>query len=138
MVDTLEVRLSDPTADDDRLDGLAIDLREELLSLDVVDDVSRTTDGAAPAGSRAIEVAALGALVISLGQSSDAIGKVLAAIRSWLKRDPMDDRTVKLTLGDRTIELSNATDEQQARLVEAFLRGDPAGDRAYRESPPGE
>lgn len=43
------------------------------------------------------------------------------AVRTWLQRG-QGGTSVKLTIGDRTLELSHATTEQQERLVEEFLR----------------
>jgi hypothetical protein len=55
-------------------------------------------------------------------QSSELLIRVVGAVREWLKRDPEPARTVKLTIGDRTIELSAASSEQQDRLITEFVR----------------
>ena len=126
MPEALAIQLSEPGADSERLDELTSRLRDELLNLDV-ENVERISDGEPPAGTRAFEVEAIGALLVTLQQSAPAIQGVINAIREWLKRDPEPARTVKITLGDRTIELSAASGAQQDALVAEFLRSGVAG-----------
>ena len=118
---SLDVQLIDPSADEDRVDALASQLRRELLEMDI-EDVRRRSAGAAPEGTRALELAAVGALIVTMQQSSELLIRVVGAVREWLKRDPEPARTVKLTIGDRTIELSAASSEQQDRLISEFVR----------------
>jgi hypothetical protein len=118
---SLDVQLVDPSADEERVDALASQLRRELLEMDV-EDVRRRSAGAAPDGTRALELAAVGALIVTMQQSSELLIRVVGAVREWLKRDPEPARTVKLTIGDRTIELSAASSEQQDRLITEFVR----------------
>ena len=49
-------------------------------------------------------------------------------MRGWLQRGKTSGTSVKLTIGDRTLELSRATTQQQERLVEEFLRSQPTSD----------
>jgi hypothetical protein len=115
------IQVTEPDADDRRVDALATQLRRELLELDV-DEVAKPSAGDAPPGTRAIELAAVGALIVTMQQSADLLVGVVSAIREWLKRDPAALRTVKVTVGDRTIELTAASAEQQERLVAEFVR----------------
>ena len=121
MSEALAIELSEAGADSARLDELTTRLRSELLALDV-DDVQRVSAGSAPKGSRAIDVAAIGAMVVTMQQSGALVAKVVNTIREWLKRDPEPTRAVKITLGDQTIELSAASSDQQDRLVAEFIR----------------
>ncbi len=125
MDEQLVVRIEEDGADDDRLDSLATTLRAELLELDV-DDVRRPSGGAAPEGSRALELAAIGALLVTLKGSTEVISSVVSAIRGWLSRGS-SARSVEVTIGDRTLKLTAATPEQQDRVVEEFLRTATAG-----------
>jgi Effector Associated Constant Component 1 len=126
MDDTLAIELSEMGADPARLEGLTTRLRSELLDLDV-NDVERVSAGDAPDGSRAIELAAVGALIVTMEQSGALVAKVVSTIREWLRRDPEPTRAVKITLGDRTIELTAASSDQQDRLVEEFVRAAGSG-----------
>jgi Flp pilus assembly CpaE family ATPase len=126
MASALAIQLAESGADPERLDELTLMLRDELLNLDV-DDVEQVRDGEAPSGTRGLELAALGALLVTLNQSTDVVAHVVNTIREWLKRDPEPTRTVRVTLGDRTIELSAASNEQQDRLVAEFVRASGGG-----------
>ena len=126
MASALAIQLAESGADPERLDELTLMLRDELLNLDV-DDVEQVRDGEAPSGTRGLELAALGALLVTLNQSTDLVAHVVNTVREWLKRDPEPTRTVRLTLGDRTIELSAASSDQQDRLVAEFVRASSGG-----------
>lgn len=116
---TLQLRVDvalDDEADASELDDAARGLREELLDLDV-EDVRPLTDGPPPEGARAIEVAIFGSLIVHAAQ--EVISAIVRRTESWAGR--RSSRTVKLTLGDDTLELSGASGEDQQRLIEAFL-----------------
>ena len=126
MADALALELSEAGADPARLEELTTRLRSELLDLDV-NDVERVSAGNAPEGSKAIELAAVGALIVTMEQSGPLLAKVVSNIREWLKRDPEPTRAVKITLGDQTIELTAASSDQQDRLVAEFIRAAGSG-----------
>ena len=112
----LEVAL-ERDADAAELEGATLDLRDELLGLDV-DDVGRVASGeAAPPGARGGEVAVLAGLAVQVGRAS--LGAVVTAIQQWVAR--RNDRAVKLTLDGDTIELTNVAREDQRRLIETFV-----------------
>jgi hypothetical protein len=125
MDQELVLKIDEDGADEERLDSLATTLRSELLELDV-DDVRRPSAGEAPEGSRALELAAIGALLVSLTGSTEAISSVVNTIRGWLSRGS-SGRSVEVTIGDRTLKLTAATDEQQDAVVQEFLRSAAAG-----------
>jgi hypothetical protein len=120
MAQELTLLLAEDGADAERLDTLTRHLRRELDELDV-ERVAPLSSGEAPEGSRAIEVAAVGALLVTLGNSAQALGKVVGAIRDWLGRTPGPVRTVRLELGGDVLELSQASAAEQDRLVELFV-----------------
>lgn len=121
MASALAIELSEADSDPGRLDELTTRLRDELLELDV-DDVERVRVGEAPDGSRAFELEAIGALLVTMQQSGALVAKVVNTVREWLKRDPEPTRKVTMTLGDRTIELTAASSDQQDQLVAEFIR----------------
>jgi hypothetical protein len=135
MVSELTLLLSEDGADAERLDTLTRVLRRELDQLDV-ERVTPVTVGEAPEGSRAIEVAAVGALLVTLGTSAQALGKVVGAIRDWLGRTPGPVRTVRLELGGDVLELSQASAAEQDRLVELFVsrHGGPSGEASWPDA----
>ena len=122
----VSLQLTDRSADDQELDDLTSQLRADLLDAGV-DDAVPLTGGPAPRATRGLDVAVIGGLLVSIGQSSEAIGRLVSAVRDWLKRDPEPARTVHLTLGDRSIELTGASSEQQDRLIAEFIRAASTG-----------
>lgn len=106
----------EPDADAAELDEATRQLRQELMELDV-EDVERPSAGPAPPGTRAVEAALLGALVVTATQ--ELVSAVVRAVTGWLGRRP--GRTVKLEIGGDSIELTDPSAEDQRRLIEAFL-----------------
>lgn len=93
-------------------------LRRELLELDVdAVDVPRSAD--VPPGSRGVDAAALGALVVTVGQSQ-LLSCVLDTVRSWLAASRQ--RSVKLELGGDVLELGGVSSDEQRRLTDEWLR----------------
>src|SRR5687768_13776959 len=105
-------------ADDAELEQLTLALREEILQLDEVDSVEQASAGPAPDGTRAIELAAIGALLVSAAPG--AATKVFQLVRAWLKGRPAPP-PLKITVGGNTIELV-PDDDQQDALVEQFIK----------------
>ena len=95
-----------------------LELRRELLDLDV-DSVELPAGGQPPPGTRGVELAALGALLVSVTQSQ-LLAPVLAAIRSWLGGSPQ--RSIKLELEGDTLELTGISSAEQRRLVDEWLQ----------------
>jgi hypothetical protein len=126
----LRLELSEEGADAERLAVLTGYLRAELLRLDV-EDVTAPQAGEAPPGARVVGVAAVGALLVALGQSAEGLGSVVSAIRDWLRRGGGTRRTVRLELDGDALELSQASAADQERLIELFVSR-----HAARESGP--
>jgi hypothetical protein len=113
------VKVEEGGADAERLQELTEGLRAELLALDV-EDVSGVCEGEAPPGSRAVDLAAVGALLVSMRGSMQFLGHLVIAARSWLSRSSTR-RTVELTIGDKTLRMTNTSSAQQDRLIEEFI-----------------
>jgi hypothetical protein len=69
-------------------------------------------------------VALLGTLLVTT--TREVVGAVVRTVAAWLSRT--GGRTVKMQLGDDSIELTNVAEEDQRQLLEAFLarHTDPA------------
>ncbi len=93
-------------------------LRRELLELDV-DSVYMPRSENPPPGSRGADVAALGALVVTIAQSP-LLGSVVDTVQSWLARSRQG--TVKLELGGDVLELTGVSSDEQRRLTDEWLR----------------
>jgi hypothetical protein len=116
------VRIEEDGAGAERLAALADALRTELLNLDV-DDVRPVRFGRPPAGARAVDIAASGSLLASIGDSATALSQLVTAVRSWVGRSRgTAARTVEVSVGDNSLRLTGASAEQQDRMIEAFVR----------------
>ncbi|HBW19735.1 MAG: hypothetical protein ACLPN6_18785 [Streptosporangiaceae bacterium] len=120
MAGELRLQLSEEGADEERLAVLTGYLRTELRQLDV-EDVAAPPLGAAPPGARVAGVAAVGTLLVALGQSAEGLRSVVSAIRDWLRRGDGTRRTVRLELGGDALVLSQASAADQERLIELFV-----------------
>lgn len=107
-----------PDADAEDVAEATLQLRRELLDLDV-DAVEVPRAGEPPPGTRAVDLAAIGALVVTLAQSQ-LLTAVVAAVQSWLSRSPR--RSIKLELGGDVLELTGVSSDEQRRLTEEWLR----------------
>lgn len=100
------------------MEELTAAVRRELLLLDV-QSVDRVAGGPAPEGAKGIELAAIGALIVNLGQAAPVLGQVVAAIQAWAARSP--NRTVKLTLDGDTLEVGGISESQQHDVIRDWM-----------------
>jgi hypothetical protein len=105
-------------ADAEEVAEATAQLRRELLDLDV-EAVALPQGGEPPPGARAVDVAALGALLVTVAQSQ-LLGPVVAAVRSWLAGSQR--RSIKLELGGDVLELTGVSSSEQRRLTDEWLR----------------
>lgn len=110
---------SAPDLDPAELEALTRALRAEILEVEEVDRVDQATAGPAPAGSKGLEVAALGALVVGVAPGVQAVAKVISAVRNWLSNRSTAP-PLQLSIGDKSITVV-ADKEQQDQLVSAFI-----------------
>jgi hypothetical protein len=116
---TLGIQLAiGPEQDAEQVAEATLRLRRELLDLDV-EAVELPSAGEPPPGSRAVELAALGALLVTMGKSQ-LLGSVVSAVRSWLAGSAQP-RSIKLELDGDTLELSGVSSKEQRRLTEEWL-----------------
>jgi hypothetical protein len=105
-----------PDSDLTELDELTLQLRAGLLELDV-DRVDPVRLEEAPAGSKSGGAVALGALAVTL--SPMALRAVFRLLETWMSNRPV--RKVRVVFGEDSIELEQASAEDQRRLVDAFI-----------------
>jgi hypothetical protein len=116
----LRLQVSEENADAERLAALTGYLRSELLQLEV-ENVSAPLDGIPPPGSRAVSVASVGGLLVTLGQSAQSLNAVISVVSAWLRRGRSSSRAVRLELENDRLELSQASTTDQERLIELFI-----------------
>jgi hypothetical protein len=113
----------EPDAEAAEIEEAASQLRHELLELDV-EAIGVPAGEPAPPGSRGIDAGVLGTLLVAAGRG--AIGPIVQAVQSWVARRAT--RSVKLTIENDSLELTNVSPEDQRRLIESFLaRHTPSG-----------
>jgi hypothetical protein len=118
-MDALGIRLKDPAYENEELSSLAFQLRDELLDLDVSDVSTSPGEGQLPEGAKGLELAAVGSLLVSLVAKADTVKKVVSTIRGWLARQRL--HSIEITIEGDTLKLTNASAEDQERLVEAWV-----------------
>ena len=115
---TLGIQLAcGPDADTEEIAEASSQLRRELLALDV-DAVETPRAGEPPAGSRAVDVAALGSLLVTAGPQ--ILSAVVGVIGAWLGRS--QKRSIRLELNGDVLELTGLPSDQQQRLADEWLR----------------
>lgn len=127
MQPSVDVQLSieaGPGADEEELARLVQALRTELLELEI-ESATPAASGDAPAGAKGVEALALGALVIRLARKPDTLRSVARAIGGWLSIHR--GRRVRIELDGDVLELSDASDEEQGRLVTAWIERHATG-----------
>ena len=93
-------------------------LRHELLSLDV-EAVDLPRVEAAPAGAKAVGALSFDTLLVRLSRSSDALGAVLNAVRSWLGRNRQ--RSIRIEIDGDAFEVQGMSLSDQHQLINAFV-----------------
>jgi hypothetical protein len=104
-----------PDTDAREVSELTAQLRQRLLELDV-DTVELVRSDEIPEGAKPGDAINLGALLVTLAPT--ILPAVVGLLKDWLAHRPV--RTAKVTIDGDSIELTRASSEDQARLVEAF------------------
>lgn len=109
--------VGDADTSPDELDELTLSVRREILELDVHDAVRQTGEDV-PDGSKSATAVALGTLLVTLPPI--VLRSLFRVLDSWVKNRPV--RTIKVSIGDRTIEVSKVTRAGQDALIENFIK----------------
>jgi hypothetical protein len=105
-----------PGADAEELDALTAQLQCELQELDL-DAVERVRQGQAPPGARAIDVLALGTLLVTIAKPV-VLSSAVEVVRSWLSGR---QRSVKLEIDGDVLEVTGLSTADQRVLISAWL-----------------
>ena len=112
--------MSGPDADPGEIDALTRSLRAEILEVEEVDRVEQDSAGPAPVGSKGLDVAAIGALVVGVAPGVQAAAKVIEVVRNWLANRSPSTPPLQMSIGDKSITVV-ADKKQQDALVAAFV-----------------
>jgi len=116
--------LSGPGVDPAEIDALTRALRAEILEVEEVDRVEPASAGPAPEGSKGLDVAAVGSLLVGVTPGLQAVAKVVDVVRNWLSARSASAPPLQMTIGDQSITVV-ADKEQQDALVAAFIAALP-------------
>lgn len=107
-----------PEADADELAALAVQLREQLLELDI-ESAEPATVGKAPPGTRAGEILVAGALTVMLIRSSGLLTALVETVKSWVALS--GGRSVKLEVDGDVLEVTGITRADQRELIQTWI-----------------
>jgi hypothetical protein len=107
---------ADENLDAEELVAITDELQEELLDANV-NDVRTLASGEPPTGAKAGEVLEFGTLIVTL--SPIILESVVGIVRSWVSR--RGSRSIKMKIGEDTLEMSGLTSQEQSRLIEEWL-----------------
>ena len=110
---------ADPETDPEDRERLGRQLRKELSARDV-DDVSAVESGPPPPGSKGA-AAALTEWLVTLSGGGGVFVAVIGTVRAWLG-GRAGAHKITLTIDGDTLELTSATAQERADLVETFVR----------------
>jgi hypothetical protein len=110
----IEVGL-DPGADSEELDLAMLELRDELLVLDVRE--VEQPEVAAPEGARGVGEIVLGTLIVTA--TKDVVDQVVAVVARWISSHR--SARVTMTMDGDTLTIDNASLREQRQLVDLFV-----------------
>ncbi|OJF13343.1 hypothetical protein BG844_15735 [Couchioplanes caeruleus subsp. caeruleus] len=73
-------------------------------------------------GGRSVDALAVGTLLLTMAATPEVLGGVLTYLVEWLQRQGNDRGMLKFRLGDKELEITNATPAERKRLIDAFVR----------------
>ena len=107
-----------PDDDVEDLDRQSLNLRDELLELDL-DSVEPVVEAAAPAGAKGPTGESVGALLVTISDSAVLVA-LIGTLKAWIGR--VRGRTVTIQVGKDKITVGQVSAEQQARLIESWIK----------------
>ena len=119
----LTIEVSVDQSDTNELDELSRQLRTELEELRV-DSVDWVSAGPAPDGTKAVDSAAVGQMIVALAPTISP--PLFEWLNSWLERKPSTRVMIKVKVGKRTAQIeydpTKTTAEELAGLVRSLGR----------------
>ena len=119
---TTEIMLNlDPEsdADDEELEVLTRQLREELLDLNI-EAVDLVRAGEIPERAKAGDPITWGELLLTLAASSGALTALISLLQAWLTRHSQSSVTAKI--GDDELTVTGKPNKQQQQVIDGWLR----------------
>lgn len=116
---TLFVEVSVEGGDPTELDDLTRQLAREVRELDV-EQVASVSEGPALLGTKALDMAALGQLAVTLAPT--LVGPLFELLKSWVERKPSTPVKVRVRVGKRTAQIEYDPTRTSAKDLEALIK----------------
>ena len=116
---TLIVALSVEGDDPVELDELTRQLREEVNELDV-DSVEQVSAGPAPGGTKAVDMAVLGQLAVTLAPT--LVPSLFDLLKSWVERKPSTPVKITVKSGRKSTQIEYDPASTSPREVEELVK----------------
>lgn len=106
---------TDPKVEADELARLAVQLRQELLELDI-ESVEPATAGTPPPGARTGELLTAGALIVMLLRSPVLFELLIKTVQAWISRG--GERSVELEINGDKLKLTGVSRRDQHEVIQ--------------------
>ena len=113
------VELSLEGGDSVELDELTRQLRSEVQELDI-ESIHEVSEGVAPAGTKGVDMAAIGQMAISLAPS--IIPPLFDLLKSWVERKPSTPVKVTVKVGRKTAQIEYDPTHTSAKELELLVK----------------
>jgi hypothetical protein len=113
------VELSVEGGDSIELDELTRQLRSEVQELDI-DSIHEVSEGIAPAGTKGMDMAAIGQMAISLAPS--IIPPLFDLLKSWVERKPSTPVKVTVRVGRKTAQIEYDPTRTSAKDLDLLVK----------------
>jgi hypothetical protein len=101
------------------LDELTRQLRSEVGDLNV-DSVEQISAGVAPPGTKAVDLAAIGQMAVTLAPA--VIPPLFDLLKSWVERKPSTPVKIKVKVGKRTAQIEYDPTKTSPKELEALIK----------------
>jgi hypothetical protein len=115
----LLIELSLEGGDDAELDELTRQLRTEVEELNG-DSVEQVSAGTAPGGTKAVDLAAIGQMAVTLAPA--IVPPLFDLLKSWVERKPSTPVKVRVKVGKRTAQIEYDPTKTSAKDLEALIK----------------
>lgn len=109
---------TDSEAEAEELARLAVQLRQQLVELDI-ESAEPATAGPAPPDTRAGELLTAGALIVMLVRSPEIFKALVETVQLWISLSR--GRSVKLEIDGDKLELNGITRKDQRAVIQAWV-----------------
>ncbi len=115
----LLIELSLEGGDLSELDELTRQLRAEVAELNV-DSIQQVSEGMAPKGTKAVDMAAIGQMAISLAPT--VVPPLFDLLKSWVERKPSTPIKVRVKVGRKTAEIEYDPTRTSAKDLDLLIK----------------